>query len=127
MGEEASSAEYTPVVKLEEVKVATGEEDDDEIYKHRAALYRFAADSREWKERGRGDVKLLQNKNTHLIRILMRQDKTLKVCLNHIVNPLVELQANAGSDRSWVWRSTDYAEEAKDETFALRFQTSDSK
>jgi len=59
--------------------------------------------------------------------LLMRQDKTLKVCLNHVVNPLIELQSNAGSDRSWVWRSTDYAdpEQPKDETFAVRFQNSE--
>lgn len=58
----------------------------------------------------------------------MRQDKTLKVCLNHVVNPLIELQPNAGSDRSWVWRTTDYADvnEPKDETFAIRFSNSES-
>src|SRR5688572_9326775 len=32
---------------------------------------------------GRGDVKLLQNKETGIIRVLLRQDKTLKLCMNH--------------------------------------------
>jgi len=127
LGEEASTAEYTPIVKLEEVHISSGEEDDIEIYKQRCALYRFASESKEWKERGRGDIKILKNKNTDIIRLLMRQDKTLKVCLNHVINPLIELQSNAGSDRSWVWRSTDYADvdEPKDETFAVRFQNSE--
>lgn len=108
--------------------MSTGEEDDIELYKQRGALYRFSADAKEWKERGRGDIKLLQNKSTSIIRILMRQDKTLKVCLNHVINPLIELQANAGSDRSWVWRSTDYSDpdDVTDHTFAVRFSNSDS-
>lgn len=32
---------------------------------------------------GRGDVKLLQNKDTKLVRVLLRQEKTLKLCMNH--------------------------------------------
>jgi hypothetical protein len=28
-------------------------------------------------------VKLLQNKETGIIRVLLRQDKTLKLCMNH--------------------------------------------
>ena len=51
----------------------------------RAKLFRFdnAADPPEWKERGTGDVKLLQHNVTGLVRVLMRRDKTLKVCANH--------------------------------------------
>jgi hypothetical protein len=51
--------------------------------RRRAACYRFDQESNSWKERGRGDVKLLQNKNTKSIRILLRQEKTLKLCMNH--------------------------------------------
>ncbi len=49
----------------------------------RAKLFRFASDSAEWKERGTGDVRLLQSKETKKIRLVMRRDKTLKVCANH--------------------------------------------
>ena len=49
----------------------------------RAKLFRFATDSSEWKERGTGDVRLLQHKETKKIRLVMRRDKTLKVCANH--------------------------------------------
>ena len=49
----------------------------------RAKLFRFAAESSEWKERGTGDVRLLQHKETKKVRLVMRRDKTLKVCANH--------------------------------------------
>lgn len=49
----------------------------------RAKLFRFFKESNEWKERGTGDVRLLQHKETKRIRLLMRRDKTLKVCANH--------------------------------------------
>lgn len=51
----------------------------------RAKLYRFASenDPPEWKERGTGDVKLLKHKEKGTIRVLMRRDRTLKICANH--------------------------------------------
>lgn len=45
-------------------------------------LYRF--DGEEWKERGLGVTKLLENKENKRIRLLMRQEKTLKIRANHI-------------------------------------------
>lgn len=64
------------------VEVKTGEEEDDLIYKGRGKLFRFK--NEEWKERGVGDVKLLRNKKTNKIRLIMRQDKTLKIVANFI-------------------------------------------
>ena len=51
----------------------------------RAKLFRFDndADPPEWKERGTGDVKFLRSKKTNAVRLLMRRDKTHKVCANH--------------------------------------------
>ena len=53
----------------------------------RAKLFRFdgTADPPEWKERGTGDVKLLRKKNSSKqnVRLLMRRDKTHKICANH--------------------------------------------
>jgi len=40
--------------------------------------------SNEWKERGLGLVKLLKHKENQKIRLLMRQEKTLKIRANHI-------------------------------------------
>ena len=50
-----------------------------------AKLYRMAyeCDPVEWKERGTGEIKLLKHKENGKIRVLMRRDKTLKICANH--------------------------------------------
>lgn len=49
----------------------------------RAKLFKFDRESKEWKERGTGDVKLLKHKENGKTRLVMRRDKTLKVCANH--------------------------------------------
>ena len=50
----------------------------------RAKLFRFDAIGSEWKERGTGDLRLLKHKETGKVRLVMRRDKTLKVCANHL-------------------------------------------
>ena len=49
----------------------------------RAKLFRFHKDTKEWKERGTGDVRILKHKEHQKCRLVMRRDKTLKVCANH--------------------------------------------
>ncbi|KAJ7570696.1 hypothetical protein O6H91_01G132000 [Diphasiastrum complanatum] len=52
----------------------------------------------------------------------MRQNKTLKICANHIVLSTTSLQEHAGSDKSWVWHAADFSDgDLKDELFAIRF------
>ncbi|KAI8074136.1 Ran binding domain-containing protein [Gongronella butleri] len=94
----------------------------------RAKLFRFDKDLKEWKERGTGDVKFLQHKENKKVRLLMRRDKTLKVCANHFVTAEMKLSPNVGSDRSWVWTATaDVSDgESKTETLAIRFANSDN-
>ncbi|XP_066546084.1 ran-specific GTPase-activating protein [Amia ocellicauda] len=116
---------FEPIVSLPEQEVKTLEEDEEELFKMRAKLYRFASenDPPEWKERGTGDVKLLKHKEKGTIRLLMRRDRTLKICANHNIAPLMELRPNAGSDRAWVWNThADFADEhPKPEMLAIRF------
>lgn len=50
----------------------------------RAKLFRFDSVNAEWKERGTGEVRLLEHKQTKKVRLVMRRDKTLKVCANHL-------------------------------------------
>ncbi len=61
----------------------TNEEDEDVVFKMRAKLFRFDKDSSEWKERGTGEVRLLKHRDNMKTRLVMRRDKTLKVCANH--------------------------------------------
>lgn len=49
-----------------QVEVITGEENETELYAQLAKLYRFS--SVEWKERGKGIVKILKHKDTGKLR-----------------------------------------------------------
>lgn len=51
----------------------------------RAKLYRFetSGEENEWKERGVGEIKILKNSDKGTYRVLMRRDKTFKICANH--------------------------------------------
>ncbi|CAN8064003.1 unnamed protein product [Agarophyton chilense] len=123
--DEDCSKEYEPVVRLEQVETKTGEEDEEVLFKIRSKLFRFSKELKEWKERGTGDVRILKHKQTNKIRLLMRREKTLKICMNHYVNPNTELRENVGSERSWVWHAIDYADDERDEaSLAIRFRDS---
>jgi len=80
-----------------------------------------------WKERGTGDVKFLKHKETGKVRMLMRREKTMKICANFFLQPTIELKENAGSDRSWVWQCMDFSEEKEDiSVLAIRFANSEN-
>jgi Ran-binding protein 1 len=127
--EESPDVHFEPVVKLSEVEVKTNEEDEEVIYKARSKLFRFSQEDKEWKERGVGDARFLQHKESKKIRIVMRRDKTLKICANHYITGDMNLQPNVGSDRSWVYHVVgDVSDGApSNETLAIRFANSDSK
>ncbi|OAY43742.1 ran-binding protein 1 homolog b [Manihot esculenta] len=120
--DEDTGAQVAPIVKLEEVPVSTGEEDEDPILDLKAKLYRFDKEGNQWKERGVGNVKLLKHKESGKVRLVMRQSKTLKICANHIVGPSINVQEHHGNDKSCVWHAADFADgELKDELFCIRF------
>ena len=82
--EEEADVHFEPVVHLtEKVDTKTNEELEEQTFKMRAKLFKFDRESREWKERGTGDVRLLKHKENGKTRLVMRRDKTLKVCANH--------------------------------------------
>lgn len=139
--------EFEPVVRLtEKVETKTNEESEEQVFKMRAKLFKFDRESKEWKERGTGDVRLLKHKENGKTRLVMRRDKTLKVCANHygksqarqsahtvqtncgLVTPEMKLSPNVGSDRSWVWNvAADVSEgEPEAQTLAIRFGNSES-
>lgn len=63
---------FEPIVQLPEcVDLKTGEEDEEEMFRQRAKLYRFEVS--EWKERGVGDIKILKNKITgkHQLHVVL--------------------------------------------------------
>lgn len=82
--EKETDATFEPVVHLtEKVEVKTNEEQEEQTFKMRAKLFRFDKEAKEWKERGTGDVRLLRHKENQKTRLVMRRDKTFKVCANH--------------------------------------------
>lgn len=130
---EESTATFDPVVKLEEVDVRSGEEDEENIYNVRAKLFIYGetmldvgTGKKSWRERGIGDVRILRHKEHQRHRLLMRQERTMKVIANHAIDPRITLEPNAGSDRSWVWSAFDFSEgELVETVFALRFADSE--
>ena len=83
----------------EEVKAEKDEDVATILYSHRSKLYHFIKEdnygdevrTNYWKERGLGDIKIMQDKKTNTCRILMRQEKTLKPVLNCVLSEEVEL------------------------------------
>ena len=96
---------FTVTVELEEVKVLKDEDVATILYSHRSKLYHFIKEdnyggevrTNYWKERGLGDVKIMQDKKTSLCRIIMRQEKTLKPVANFMLTDEVELTPSAFS------------------------------
>ncbi|NXF81806.1 RBP2 ligase, partial [Sclerurus mexicanus] len=123
--EDDDGPHFDPVVPLpDKIEVKTGEEDEEEFFCNRAKLFRFDAESKEWKERGIGNVKILKHKVSGKFRLLMRRDQVLKICANHYINTDMKLTPNATSDKSFVWHALDYADELpKPEQLAIRFKT----
>ena len=120
-------------VKLEEVEVKSGEEEEEIVHDVRSKCFIFGetlldkgTGNKTWRERGIGQAHILRHREHGRLRILMRQEKTMKVIINHAIDPRISLEPNAGSDRSWVWSAFDFAEgELVETVFALRFADSD--
>jgi Ran-binding protein 1 len=82
--------------------------------------------TKSWKERGIGQLRILQHKEHSRCRILMRQEKTMKLLINHMLIPGLKLVAHDTSDRAYVWRAEDFADGVVKETdFCVRFADSD--
>ncbi|KAK2905528.1 hypothetical protein Q8A67_007327 [Cirrhinus molitorella] len=125
--EDEDGPHFEPIVPLpDKVDVKTGEEEEEEMFCKRAKLFRFDSETKEWKERGIGSVKILKHKISGKVRLLMRREQVLKICANHYITANMALKPNAGSDRSWVWYAMDYADEMpKTEQLAIRFKMAD--
>uniref|UniRef100_A0A182T3J1 RanBD1 domain-containing protein n=1 Tax=Anopheles maculatus TaxID=74869 RepID=A0A182T3J1_9DIPT len=92
------------------------------MYAHRAKLYRFVCS--EWKERGIGDVKILKHKVTGKLRVVMRREQVLKICLNHALTE--DICYTKKDDKSWQFVANDFSEgNFEIMNFCLRFKSSD--
>nr|CAH8831287.1 unnamed protein product [Trichobilharzia regenti] len=116
---------FEPVVTLPPVTISNSEENEDCLFQQRAQLFRFdtVEDPPEWKERGVGILKILRHKTSGCYRLLMRRDRTFKVCANHFILDSMQLRPNCGSTKAFVWSTlADYADEVvKPESLGIRF------
>ena len=122
---EVEGTDFKPIVLLPDViEQKTGEEDETAVYSHRAKLFRYDVDTKQWKERGVGDIKILLHNETKRSRVVMRREQIHKLCANHYITADMDLKENAGSDRSWVWSVVaDFSDGvAKKELLAVRFK-----
>ncbi|VDL79416.1 unnamed protein product [Nippostrongylus brasiliensis] len=115
--------DFKPVCPLPElVKVVTGEEDEKVIFEERCKLYRFADDTKEWKERGTGVLKVLENTNNKKCRIVMRREQVHKVCANHQLLPGMTIQMMRRGEKAMMWYCEDFSEEeGSHEKLSARF------
>lgn len=122
---ESEDVHFSPVIPLpDKIEVKTGEEDEEVLYSHRAKLFRFDTASKEWKERGLGDIKLLRHKETDKLRLIMRREHVLKLCLNHHLSD--ELEFTRKDEKTWLWATGDYSDgEIEYMQFACRFKSSE--
>jgi hypothetical protein len=67
-----------------------------------------------WKERGRGDMKLQRNGNS---RLLMRRPETKKICCNQVITPDINIEYYKGQDNFLQWTALDFSgDEGSDPT-----------
>jgi Ran-binding protein 1 len=131
--QEESTATFQPVIHLEEVEVKSGEEEEEVVFSIKAKCYLFGetlldkgSGNKTWMERGTGEVKMLKHKEFGKIRLLMRQEKTMKIIINHVIDPRIVLEPNNGSDKAWVWSAFDFSDgELVEQVFALKFGNSE--
>ncbi|XP_053980788.1 E3 SUMO-protein ligase RanBP2-like [Hylaeus volcanicus] len=122
---ESDDIHFSPIIPLpDKIEVKTGEEDEEVLYLHRAKLFRFDKETGEWKERGLGDIKLLRHNQTGKLRLIMRREQILKLCLNHFILPGLDMTLK--DEKTWMWNAADYSEgEIEHTLFACRFKNSD--
>lgn len=127
--DESHAADFKPIANLSLVEVRTMEENEDVLFQTRSKLFVYIKEDiyggevrkNWWKERGLGDLKVLKDRTTSNCRLLMRQEKTLKICLNHMISPLTNLQPGM-EDKFLSFFAVDFADEkVKEDMFLLKF------
>lgn len=121
--------DFKPIIPLPElVATKTGEEDEDVVFNHRAKVYRFDKDAKEWKEKGVGDIKILHHAAKNTFRILLRRDQVHKVACNHYINLEQKLEPMLKTPTALSWFAMDFSEDkVQFEKLVVRFNTVKAK
>ena len=95
---------FKPVVTLPEYNYQRRDEEAEVIFSERAKLYRYDAATKQWKERGIGEIKMLHYADRgNQVSLLMRREQILKVCCNHHITSDMVLVKHQDGDRVWRW------------------------
>ena len=121
----ADNIYFQPVVPLPpKIEVKTGEEGENVLHSCRARLFRFS--DGEWKERGVGELKILESRDSNRIRLLMRRDTIFKVCLNQCITHDFKLDLK-DDKKSISWSAIDYSEDTPNpQIFLLRLKNTEN-
>ena len=122
--EAEADIEFQPIVSLPKTySVKSWDEDAKTLFSCRAKLFRFDGSTKQWKERGVGDMKIVQHRQNKRIRLIMRRDKIFKLCCNHYLTEDMRLE-QLQTDRSWMWFTpSDFSDDTpQEEKLAVRFK-----
>ena len=120
------SFEFTPLVSLPEIEdLTSGEENEDVLFSETGKLYRFDSTPKQWKERGKGVIKILKHKLKGKSRILMRREQILKICCNHFITSDMCMSPFGTTQKSMMWYTlSDFSDEVcKPEKLVIRFKS----
>jgi E3 SUMO-protein ligase RanBP2 len=85
--------------------------------------HRYDKDSKQWKERGIGDIKILKNAAKNTFRVLLRRDQIHKIACNHLILKDMKLMPMAGSETAVCYYAQDFTDgEYKTENLAVKFK-----
>lgn len=115
---------YAPAIQLpDEIEVRTGEEEETKLFGDRAKLYRYDSDTKEWKERGVGELKILHHPVRNTYRLLLRREQIHKLVLNHAITADLAITPMNNSGKAFVWGAMNHAESPGQlEKLAARFK-----
>ncbi|XP_052846116.1 E3 SUMO-protein ligase RanBP2 [Drosophila gunungcola] len=105
---------YDPIVELpDEIVVTTGEENETKLYGERAKLYRYDTELKQWKERGVGEIKVLEHPELQTFRLVMRQEQIHKLVLNMKITGTMQFDYMNEQKKSFLWAGYNYAVDAE--------------
>ena len=121
--EEELTTALIPSATLTKVEAETGEEQEKVMFCKRTKMFRFDS---QWKDRGVGEIKILKHKDSGLFRLIMRRDRTHKLCANHrLINGMQIKPMSGNNKKAYVWKTNADASDDKgprDQIYAARFK-----
>lgn len=125
--EAETDIDFLPLVSLPETyHVKSWDQGAKILFLQRAKLYRFDKSVNQWRERGIGDMKILQHHESNKVCLIMRRDQILKLCCNHYLTESMQL-IQLETERSWMWFTpSDFSgDKPQPEKLAVRFKSAE--